>query len=422
MQKHSNFYIHTYGCQMNVYDSAVIRSLLKREGFNEVENEKDADVIIYNTCSVREHAEKRAFGRILTIRGKYPDKKVVVVGCMAERLKQELKEDYGFRYVLGPREYRNLPNFLRGRGETEKISPLYDDIFPEQEGVSAYVSIIRGCNRFCSYCIVPYLRKEEVSRKPENIIDEVNKLVERGIKEVILLGHNVNRYRYGDLDFPEILRLVAKDTDILRLNFLTSHPADISRKLFEVMASFKNITHFLHLPVQSGSDKVLEMMRRGYKVEDYLRIIKEAREIVPDITITTDIIVGYPGEEEDDFRKTLELVEEVEFDYAFMFRYSPRKGTLAALVPERLTDEQKKERLSRLIDIQNRITLKKNKALIGKERELLVFGRAKKDGNIGKDITGKMIVFEGAVPRGEIVKVKITEVSGWTPKGSIIEK
>ena len=404
---------------MNVYDSAIISTLMKKAGFQSTGREEEADVLIYNTCSVREHAEKRALGRILSAKGRYPLKKVVIVGCMAERLKSELKEKYGIKYVFGPREYKNIPNVLMD-SEGHSIDLLYDYIFPDQRGISAYVSVMRGCNRFCSYCIVPYVRKEEVCRKPENIINEVKELIENGVKEVILLGQNVNRYKYKDVNFPELLKWVAEETEVKRLNFLTSHPADISPKLFEVMAEYNNITNFIHLPIQSGSDSILNKMNRGYTVQDYKNIVKFARGLIPEITITTDVIVGFPGETAKDFQDTLELIKEIEFDYAFMFKYSPRKGTLSALLDETITEKEKRERLSKLIELQNKITYRKNKNLIGKEREILVLGTAKKGGIVGKDNTGKLIVFEGNNKKGSFVKLNIKDIKGWTPIGERI--
>jgi len=410
------FFIQTYGCQMNVYDSAVISTLMEKAGFKPVKTEEEADILIYNTCSVRKHAEKRAMGRILSAKGTYPLRKVVAVGCMAERRKSELKEKYGIKYVFGPREYKNIPKVLTNQ-EAHYINFNYDDIFPEQKGVSTYVSVMRGCNRFCTYCIVPYVRKEEVCRQPQNIIDEVKKLIKNGIKEVILLGQNVNRYKYKDINFPELLKWVAEKTDIKRLNFVTSHPADISSELFEVMAKYENITKFIHLPVQSGSNKILNKMNRGYTVQDYKNIVKFARGLIPEITITTDVIVGFPGETDEDFQKTLDFIKEIEFDYAFMFKYSPRKGTLSALFDETITEKEKKERLSKLIHLQNGITYRKNKDLIGKKREILVLGSAKRRGIIGRDTTGKLVVFEGNSKKGSFVKLNITGITGWTPIG-----
>ncbi len=414
------FFIQTYGCQMNVYDSAVISTLMEQAGFQPVKTEEEADILIYNTCAVREHAENRAMGRILSAKGRYPLRKIVVVGCMAERRKSELKEKYGIKYVFGPREYKNIPGVLINQ-EAHYINLNYDDILPEQEGVSAYVSVMRGCNRFCTYCIVPYVRKEEVCRQPENIIDEVKKLIKDGIKEVILLGQNVNRYKYRDINFPELLKWVAEETDIKRLNFLTSHPADISSELFEVMVGHNNITKFIHLPVQSGSDKILNKMNRGYTVRDYKNIVKFARGLIPEITITTDVIVGFPGETDEDFQKTLDFIKEIEFDYAFMFKYSPRKGTLSALFDETITEREKKERLSKLIELQNKITYKKNERLIGRERKILVLGTAKRDGVMGKDATGKLVVFKGDSKRGSFVKINITGITGWTPVGKVVK-
>jgi len=415
------FYIETYGCQMNVYDSHILRSILKEMGWEEVNNEREADLIILNTCSVREHAEKRVMGRIWMV-GRFRNKKLGIVGCMAQRLKERLLEIPHVLFVAGPDEYRKIPELIEKGGLADSLGyELYREIFPEQRGVSAFIAISRGCNNFCSYCIVPYVRGRERSRPPEDIIEEVKRLVDMGVKEITLLGQNVNSYRYGSVNFPGILAGVAEVPGVERVSFLTSHPKDFSRELVDVMASVDKVVKYLHLPLQSASNRVLRDMKRKYTFEEYMEKIELVREKIPELTLTTDLLVGFPTETEEDFQKTIDAVKKIEFDQSYMFRFSPREGTLGSMYPDPISEEEKLRRLSELIRVQNEITGRKPLKEVGKKRRVLICDRAKKGGMLGRDETGKLVVVDRGKP-GEVVDVVIEKVSGWTPLGRVIEK
>ena len=422
----NKFHILTYGCQMNMYDSYLVSTLLKQRGFLEVKRPEEADLILVNTCAVREHAEKRVIGRIHSL-GRFKkekDVKIGVIGCMAKRM-PELVEMKEIDFISGPDGYRKLVNELyKSNNKVIEGNPfeLYTGIYAEQEGISSYLAISRGCNNFCSYCIVPYVRGPLRSRSPDDIIKEAEYLIETGKREIILLGQNVNEYDHKGFKFVDLVEEISHLSPSVWFNFLTSHPKDVDYKVFKIMEEMDNITKFIHLPMQSGSDRVLNSMNRDYTYEKYRKIIKNAREIVPDITVTTDLLVGFPGESKDDFKMTLDAVKEIEFDYAFMFMYSPRPKTLACMMDETLTDGEKKERLMQLIDIQNGITRKKNSEMIGKTFECLTVGNASKGGVLCKMINGKLAVTNDAIDVGEITKIKITGLNGWTPVGKIIKK
>ena len=409
-------YIETYGCQMNVNDSEVILSILQDAGYALTENIEEADVILANTCSIRDNAEQRIWGRIdqFKIQKKKREGVVIgIVGCMAERLKDKLLTAVDL--VAGPDSYRSLPSLLEAVAPgTPQINVLlsheetYAEISPvrlDKNGVSAFISIMRGCNNVCSYCVVPYTRGAERSRDPETILREAQELFENGYKEITLLGQNVDSYRWenpkGNVSFAQLLEAVAKISPELRVRFSTSHPKDISDEVIYTMAMYENICKHIHLPVQSGSSIMLEKMRRKYNREWYLERVKKIRSVIPDCGLTTDVIAGFCGETEQDHQDTLTLMEEVVFDSAFMFAYSERPGTLASRkYPDDIPYETKTARLNEIIALQGRMSLKSNEKEIGKVQKVLVEGPSKKnpDELCGRASSNKMCVFPS---RGE---------------------
>jgi len=404
-------YIETYGCQMNVNDSEVILSILGKAGFERTESIGEADLILANTCSIRENAEQRVWGRIDVFRlqkQKRPNVLIGIVGCMAERLKDKLLDGRIVDLVAGPDTYRKLPQMV------EAVSPdapqidvqlsrfeTYDDITPvrmDKNGVSSYISIMRGCNNCCSYCVVPYTRGVERSRDPYTIVREAKEVFADGYKEVTLLGQNVDSYRWtapedcpehaGEtVDFATLLAMVAEISPELRVRFSTSYPSDISDEVLYTMKKYENICHHIHFPVQSGSDVMLEKMRRKYTREWYLERVAKIREVLPDCGLTTDVIAGFSGETEEDHRETLSLFEMVRFDAAFMFQYSERPGTLASKkYPDDVPAEVKTRRLNEIIELQNRMGALNYKDQIGKQLKVLVEGPSKKT---AEDLCGR---------------------------------
>ena len=431
-------FIETYGCQMNVGDSEIVVSIMQDEGFCYTENIAEADIILINTCSIRDNAEQRIWGRLSEmrrLRKAKPSLLIGVIGCMAERLKEQLTEgELAVDIVAGPDAYRDLPKLVReaesgGRGINTLLSTeeTYAEIAPvrlDKNGVSAYIAIMRGCDNFCSYCVVPYTRGRERSRDAESIIAEARTLFENGYREVTLLGQNVNSYRTGDVDFPTLLRLVAEISPLLRVRFATSHPKDMSDKLLEVMASMPNICKAIHLPAQSGSTVMLEKMNRKYTREWYLDRIAAIRRYMPDCAITTDLIAGFTGETEEDHKLTLSLMEEVGYEFAFMFKYSERPGTFAQRhMPDDIPDEVKTARLTEIINLQNRLSEQSNKRDGGKEFEVLVEGLSKRSDKqlFGRTSQNKVVVFDrGDHKVGDYVRVKVTGCSSATLFGEEI--
>ncbi|MDE6374888.1 MAG: tRNA (N6-isopentenyl adenosine(37)-C2)-methylthiotransferase MiaB, partial [Alistipes sp.] len=363
-------FIETYGCQMNVGDSEIVVSVMQQEGYTYTGRAEEADIILINTCSIRDNAEQRIWGRLAEMRRlkkSRPSLLIGVIGCMAERLKERLTEGpAGVDIVAGPDAYRDLPRLVReaeagGKGVNTLLSSeeTYAEIAPvrlDRNGVSAFVSIMRGCNNFCSYCVVPYTRGRERSRDPQTILSEVRSLFDNGYREVTLLGQNVNSYRFGDVDFPELVRLTAEVSPLLRVRFATSHPKDMSDRLLEVMASSPNVCRSIHLPAQSGASSMLERMNRKYTREWYLDRIAAIRRYLPDCGITTDLIAGFSGETEEEHAQTLSLMRQVGYDFAFMFKYSERPGTFASKhLPDDVPEEVKLRRLQEIIDLQNEL-------------------------------------------------------------------
>ena len=429
-------YIETYGCQMNVNDSEVVLSILQEEGYSLTENIEEASLILANTCSIRDNAEQRIWGRIDQFRiqkRSNPEVVIGILGCMAERLKEQLLTKVDL--VAGPDSYRSLPSLLKAIApDRPQINVLlsheetYADIKPvrlDKNGVSAFISIMRGCNNVCSYCVVPYTRGAERSRDPFTIVNEAKDLWQRGYKEVTLLGQNVDSYNWIDKANPEnntnfahLLEMVAKISPELRVRFSTSHPKDISDEVIYTMAMYGNICRHIHLPVQSGSSIMLEKMRRKYNREWYLERVEKIRSVIPDCGITTDVIAGFSGETEQDHQDTLTLMEEVVFDSAFMFAYSERPGTLASKkYPDDIPYEVKTKRLNEIIELQGRMSLKSNQKEIGKRMTVLVEGPSKKNPSelCGRASNNKMCVFPSLGEKaGDYCEVEVVSVTSAT--------
>ena len=429
-------YIETYGCQMNVNDSEVVLSILQDEGYSLTENIEEATLILANTCSIRDNAEQRIWGRIDQFRLQKrtrPEVIIGILGCMAERLKEKLLTKVDL--VAGPDSYRSLPSLLRAIApERPQINVLlsheetYADIKPvrmDKNGVSAFISIMRGCNNVCSYCVVPYTRGAERSRDPFTIVNEAKDLWSRGYKEVTLLGQNVDSYHWIDKEtgkhstnFAQLLEMVAKISPDLRVRFSTSHPKDISDEVIYTMAMYGNICRHIHLPVQSGSSIMLEKMRRKYNREWYLERVAKIRSVIPDCGITTDVIAGFSGETEQDHNDTLTLMEKVVFDSAFMFAYSERPGTLASKkYPDDIPYEVKTKRLNEIIELQGRMSLKSNEREIGKTVKVLVEGPSKKNPAelCGRASNNKMCVFPSKGEKaGDYCEVEVVSVTSAT--------
>lgn len=439
-------FIETYGCQMNVYDSELVLSILKKEGYELCGSIESADLILVNTCSIRENAEQRVWGRLdhfLQEKRKRQDLIVGVLGCMAERVKEKLLEHPVVNIVAGPDTYRTLPKMINEIRENAKQMNIqlsrhetYADITPvrtDKNGVSAFISIMRGCNNMCTYCIVPYVRGSERSRDPHSIVREAKELFEAGYREVNLLGQNVDSYLWVDpenptntTNFAQLIELVALISPKLRVRFSTSHPKDMGNGVLYSMAMYPNICSHIHLPVQSGSDRMLEKMNRKYDRAKYMERIHKIREIIPNAAITTDIIAGYCSETLEDHKATLSLMEEVKYDYAFMFQYSMRPNTYAA---RHFTDdvplEEKTRRLNEIIELQNRHSLESNQKDVGKVFEVLVEGTSKKNKEelFGRTPGNKVCVFPACGHKaGDYVHVKVTGCTSATLLSEIVEQ
>ena len=434
-------FIETYGCQMNVADSEVVASIMEMDGFELTENIIDADAIFVNTCSVRDNAEQKIIQRLKYFQSlKRKKKKLVVgvIGCMAERVKDELIDEHGVNVVVGPDAYLDIPNLINSVESGEKAinvelskSETYKDVMPTRIGasISGFVSIMRGCDKFCTYCIVPYTRGRERSRDVESILKEIRDLQSKNYKEVTLLGQTVNSYKYvgedgTEVDFPELLKIVAEAAPDMRIRFTSPHPKDMTDETLEMMARYPNICKYIHLPVQSGSNKILKLMNRNYTREWYLNRVEAMRRIMPDVSIGTDIFCGFHDETEEDHQKSLDLMREVKFDMAFMFKYSERPGTVAAKrMPDNVPEEVKLRRLAEIIDLQQVIANESNQNDVGKTFEVLVegFSKRSKEQMFGRSSQSKVIIF----PRegrhiGETIRVKVTSASSATLIGEVV--
>ncbi len=437
-------FIETYGCQMNVADSEVVASVMKLAGYELTEKEEDADAVFLNTCSIRDNAEQKILSRLdylASLRRKRKNGRLIVgvLGCMAERVKDGLIKNHGVDIVAGPDSYLSLPELTAAAESGEKAidvelstTETYRDIIPRRIGhnrIGGFISIMRGCNNFCSYCIVPYTRGRERSREPQSILNELEDMRRRGFKEVTLLGQNVNSYRYEQPDgsvlgFAGLLRMVAEAAPEMRVRFTTSHPKDMSDEIISVIASVPNVCKHVHLPVQSGSNAVLKAMNRKYTREWYLDRIAAIRKAMPDCGITTDMFTGFHGETEADFEQTLSLMREVGFDSAFMFKYSERPGTYASKnLPDDVPEEVKIERLNRMIALQNELSAESNRRDVGKIFEVLVEGVSKRSREqlFGRTSQNKVVVFPRGTHRiGDLLTVKITDSSSATLIGEEI--
>lgn len=447
-------YIETYGCQMNISDSELMYGILAEGGFTSAASPEDADVILVNTCAIRDHAEQRVLGRVGQLqqyRESRPGLVIGVTGCMAQRMGDDLLQKAGgVDLVMGPDAYRSLPEALAKLRPASPRQPvalpvlsapapppprgltvLSFDPFENYEGVaprrtsrvSAWVPIQRGCNYRCTYCIVPYVRGDEKNRDPEQILAEVRALAADGVPEITLLGQTVNSYAHGGWDFPALLRAVARVDGIRRVRFTSPHPNDFTRDLIRVMAEEENICKQLHLPVQSGHDRTLKRMLRRYTVADYLEKIAWAREAMPEMALSTDVIVAFPGETEEEYEATLELMRTVRFDDAFLYRYSPRDGTPATRLPadQFVADDVAQARLEGLIGLHRQIQLEINQAEVGRIVEVLVEKEARRGGLQGRTGGNKVVVFDGPTERiGELLEVRLTSTTGATFAGELV--
>ncbi|MDR0927481.1 MAG: tRNA (N6-isopentenyl adenosine(37)-C2)-methylthiotransferase MiaB [Ignavibacteria bacterium] len=433
-------YIETYGCQMNLNDTEIVQKIMTDAGCLIANNIAAADIILLNTCSVRDNAEEKIHNRIETLYHLLKKRKKTTVlgilGCMAERLQSNLLESNNIvSLVVGPDEYRKLPELISLAFKGEKHIAVdmtsietYDDVIPLcSNGISAWISIMRGCNNFCSYCIVPYTRGRERSRPADTIINEVKSLVDRGVKEITLLGQNVNSYSYESTKFHTLLADAAEAVPKnVRIAFLTSHPMDLSDSLIDTIAQHDNICKYIHLPIQSGSNRILKLMNRKYSLEHYLDIISKIKRSIPNVSISTDVIAGYPSETIEDHQQTLAVIKEVRYVSAFMFRYSPREGTKSYKENDSVPEEEKIRRLNEIIQLQNRISGELNQQDIGKTFEVLVETPSKKNPSewVGKTMYGKSVIFgntDGKYIQGDYANVIITDATSATLKGNVVE-
>jgi tRNA-2-methylthio-N6-dimethylallyladenosine synthase len=434
MNKQSVF-IETYGCQMNLADTEVVLSILQSKGYTVAGDASDANIILLNTCSVRDNAEQRVYGRLGNLK-KYKEHRsdvvIGILGCMAERLREDLIEDKKMvDLIVGPDEYRRLPEYIDvamngGKGIGVRLSRVetYDDIIPyREEGIQAWIAVMRGCDKFCSFCVVPFTRGRERSRSHLSIYKEIEELSKRGFREVTLLGQNVNSYNDDGTDFASLLEGCALVDANIRIRFTTSHPEDLSEKLLQTIARYNNICSYIHLPVQSGSNRVLELMNRSYTIEHYLGIIEKARTLISNVSFSTDIISGFPTETEEDHHATIDVLRSVRYDGAFMFKYSPREGTKAFKMEDDVPEDVKSRRLQEIIDLQHQISAEINQAAVGSEETVLVEGASRKSDQYfsGRTDSNKVVVFPVAegIAKGDYVNVTITGSTSATLFGVI---
>ncbi len=437
------FFIETYGCQMNVYDSGIVKSLFINKKFEYTQNIEEANIILINTCAIRERAQEKIYGKLQSLipkKKKNPELIIGIMGCMAQSLGDDLfAMGLPVDLVIGPDQYRKLPEIIQAiqQNRQEKFLSVrlsstesYDDVEPEVvDGCLAFVTIMRGCNNFCSFCVVPYTRGRERSRNPESIVKEIENLVSKyKIKEVTLLGQNVNSYRFENYDFTDLVQKILDETSVQRIRFTSPHPHDFPQKLIRLMKKEKRFCSQIHLPLQSGSTRILQRMHRDYTAEQYLELVRRIREEIPDVGLTTDIIVGFSGETEEDFMETLKVVENVQFDMAYMFHYSEREHTIAKKkYPDDVPMEIKLDRLNRLIVLQSQISKEKNKEEVNKIYEVLIERKSKKSSDywMGRTDTGKTVVFpdpENQYQIGDDAQIKIITSTQATLIGKVVKK
>lgn len=429
-------YVETYGCQMNYADTEIVNGIMGKNGYDITENINESSIILLNTCSIRENAEYKVYQRLNELK-KYKKKNpalvVGIIGCMAERLKSGLLSKRSVvDLVLGPDEYRKLPSLIDNlidngeKGMAVRLSRVetYEDIMPiRKDGIAAWISVMRGCDKFCSYCVVPFTRGRERSRELEGVAKEIQQLWIDGFRDVTLLGQNVNSYKSGDNDFADLLKACAIAAPEMRIRFTTSHPQDLSLKLIETIAEYDNLCNYIHLPVQSGSNRILDLMKREYTVEHYLSIMNSIKKIIPDVSLSTDIITGFCTETEDDHRMTLELMKEVEYDGAYMFKYSPREKTKAWSMADDIDEMTKTRRLVEIVELQRDISEKKNLLTLGKNFEIIVEGISKKSEKMlfGRTDGNKTVIIpKNGTAVGTKVSVNITKANSATLFGDIV--
>ncbi len=429
-------YVETYGCQMNYADTEIVNGIMGKNGYDITENINESAIILLNTCSIRENAEYKVYQRLNELK-KYKKKNpalvVGIIGCMAERLKSGLLSKKSVvDLVLGPDEYRKLPSLIDNlidngeKGMAVRLSRVetYEDIMPiRKEGIAAWISVMRGCDKFCSYCVVPFTRGRERSRELEGVAKEIQQLWLDGFRDVTLLGQNVNSYKSGDNDFADLLRTCAIAAPEMRIRFTTSHPQDLSLKLIETIAEFENLCNYIHLPVQSGSNRILDLMKREYTVEHYLSIMDSIKKIIPDVSLSTDIITGFCTETEEEHRMTLDLMKEVEYDGAYMFKYSPREKTKAWSMEDDIDEMTKTRRLVEIVELQRDISEKKNLLTVGKNFEIIIEGISKKSDKMlfGRTDGNKTVIIpKNGTPAGSKVSVHVTKANSATLFGEIV--
>lgn len=440
--KDKKLFIETYGCQMNVADTEVVASIMEMDGYTLTDDDKEADAIFVNTCSIRENAEQKVIQRLeyfQSLKRKSKENIIIgVLGCMAERVKSDLIDNHNVDVVVGPDAYLDLPNLVGAAEQGEKAmnvelskTETYKDVMPLKlngSNISGYISIMRGCDKFCTYCIVPFTRGRERSREPESILNELRSMQEKGFREVILLGQNVNSYKFKDqdrvIDFSDLLALVAEQAPEIRIRFTTSHPWDMNDKTLETIAKYKNLANYIHLPVQSGSSRMLKLMNRRYDRDWYMERISAIKRIIPNCGLSTDIMCGFHSETEEDHKETLSLMREVGFDSAFMFKYSERPGTYAAKkLDDNISDEIKSRRLQEIIDLQLELSRESNEKDLGKEFEVLIEGFSKRSREqlFGRNEQNKVVIFDKKNYRiGQFAKVKITGFTSATLFGETL--
>jgi tRNA-2-methylthio-N6-dimethylallyladenosine synthase len=423
-------YIETYGCAMNFSDTEIVLSVLSEFGYNETDDIKNSDVILLNTCSIRENAETRIYNRLKHLsahKKKNPYKVIGILGCMAERLRYDLIEKEKFvDLIIGPDEYRKIPHLIDSlietgeKGIAVQLSKVetYDDIIPiRKEGINSWISVMRGCDKFCTFCVVPFTRGRERSRKVDSIIKEAKKLSDEGIRDVTLLGQNVNSFNDDSNDFADLLGRLAKAVPEMRFRYSTSHPYDCSKKLIDTMAEYDNVCKYLHLPVQSGSERILKLMNRLYTIEKYMEIMNYAKDLIPGIGLSTDIITGFPTETEEDHQMTIDLLDKVEYDGAYTFAYSPRENTKAYKMVDDVPIEVKTRRLDEIIHVQRKVSARIYKGMVGKNVEVLIESNSKKSDDylMGRtDCNKSVILLKRNNKIGDLVKVKIVKSNSAT--------